>query len=176
MSRRQFISSNPTSRNSAASRSPAIAKNSISLEDRRATDVASREVWERGNLAMRTTDLGVIARPNVAETVEEIARFTSGFDRDVSLLRPNSKRLLGNGPRAARRGARSDHDRGRHMGRGHRGHRRWSGVHVMPVAARGNRNGTGFGKRNAPTQVRWFGMGSWMTWGSSASGKSRCRG
>ncbi len=62
----------------------------LALEDRRATDVAFREVWERGNLTMRMTDLGVIARPNVAETVEEIARFTSGFDRDVSLLRPSA--------------------------------------------------------------------------------------
>jgi hypothetical protein len=62
----------------------------LALEDRRVTDPGFREVWERGNLAIRMTDPGVGARPDVKDTVAEIARFASGFDGDVRLLKPSA--------------------------------------------------------------------------------------
>jgi len=62
----------------------------LALEDCRAENETFRKMWVRGSLTIKMADPGVGLRPEIAQTADEIVRFSSGLDQHVSLLKPSA--------------------------------------------------------------------------------------
>ena len=61
----------------------------VALRDRAAIDTRFAQVCTSGSLTVRLTDPGFKVRPDRAQTVDEIAAFTSHLTNDISLARPD---------------------------------------------------------------------------------------